>query len=149
MTFPCDTQLCVRFVDGRKWEVMHAIPWYDETRDWTVVVPAGFLTDFASIPRAVWPLLPKTGRTYTRPAVVHDWLYHAGAVDGEPITRGYADQALKHAMQEEGAPWALRHLIHRAVRVGGWQVWRKRRKQAGSDRAKEGEEGVTFRTDNT
>src|SRR5262245_60709692 len=39
-----------------------------------VNVPAGFVTDFASIPRAFWSLLRPDGR-YTHPAIVHDYLY--------------------------------------------------------------------------
>src|SRR5262245_46141191 len=39
-----------------------------------VVVPAGFVTDFASTPRALWSVVPPTGR-YQLAAVVHDFLY--------------------------------------------------------------------------
>lgn len=38
-----------------------------------VEVPAGFVTDGASVPRAFWALLPVWGR-YSRAAVVHDYL---------------------------------------------------------------------------
>lgn len=41
--------------------------------DWRIDVPAGFETDFASIPRALWWLLPPDG-AYTQAAVLHDWL---------------------------------------------------------------------------
>jgi len=37
-------------------------------------VPAGFVTDFASTPRALWSVIPPTGR-YQLAAVVHDFLY--------------------------------------------------------------------------
>ena len=43
-----------------------------------VVVPAGFATDFASVPRAFWRLLPPFGE-YMLAAVVHDYLYAVGA----------------------------------------------------------------------
>ena len=39
-----------------------------------IVVPAGFVTDFASTPRALWSVIPPTGR-YQLAAVVHDFLY--------------------------------------------------------------------------
>ena len=39
-----------------------------------ITVPAGFVTDFASTPRAIWAILPPTGR-YQLAAVVHDFLY--------------------------------------------------------------------------
>lgn len=49
--------------------------------------PAGTLTDFASVPRPVWWLLPKYGK-HTRAAVIHD--------DG--CTRRYMDSASVHAL---------------------------------------------------
>ncbi len=36
-------------------------------------VPAGYRTDFASIPRFFWRILPPAGR-YGKAAVIHDWL---------------------------------------------------------------------------
>jgi hypothetical protein len=36
-------------------------------------VPVGYRTDFASIPRFFWRILPPAGR-YGKAAVVHDWL---------------------------------------------------------------------------
>jgi len=38
-----------------------------------ITVPAGYRTDFASIPRLVWPLLPPVGRG-GKAAIIHDWL---------------------------------------------------------------------------
>lgn len=40
---------------------------------YTVKVNKGFITDFASIPRFLWVLLPPLGR-YAKAAVVHDYL---------------------------------------------------------------------------
>ncbi len=36
-------------------------------------VPAGYRTDFASIPRLFWRVLPPAGK-YGKAAVIHDWL---------------------------------------------------------------------------
>jgi hypothetical protein len=38
-----------------------------------ITVPAGYRTDFASIPRWVWPIFPPVGRC-GKAAVIHDWL---------------------------------------------------------------------------
>jgi len=38
-----------------------------------IIVESGYRSDFASIPRFFWRLLPPIGR-YTAAAVVHDWL---------------------------------------------------------------------------
>lgn len=62
-------------------------------------VPAGFLTDLASIPAALdWlPDLSPDGLS-RRPAALHDWLY------GGDRTRGkdYADSTLRAALKLEG-----------------------------------------------
>jgi hypothetical protein len=38
-------------------------------------IPAGFETDFASIPRPLWIILPPYDAEYGKAAVVHDWLW--------------------------------------------------------------------------
>src|SRR5581483_3844288 len=58
-----------------------------------IEVPHGFVTDGASIPRPLWWLLPTWG-TYSRAAVIHDYLYvllEAKASHKEAPTRKAAD----------------------------------------------------------
>lgn len=38
-----------------------------------LIVPAGFLTDFASVPRLLWPILPLSDAVYDKAAVLHDY----------------------------------------------------------------------------
>ena len=38
-----------------------------------LVVPAGFETDFASVPRLFWPILPLSDAVYDKAAVLHDY----------------------------------------------------------------------------
>ena len=45
--------------------------WLREER---IEVAEGFETDFASVPRLLWVVLPKWGK-YGNAAMVHDWLY--------------------------------------------------------------------------
>jgi Protein of unknown function (DUF1353) len=56
--------------------------------DTSVTVPRGFETDFASIPRFLWQLLPQWG-LYGWAAVVHDYLYSA-----QTMPRWRADRIL-------------------------------------------------------
>ncbi len=51
------------------WSYIGASP---EQPRW-ITVPAGYRTDFASIPALVWPLVPPVGRC-GKAAVIHDWL---------------------------------------------------------------------------
>ena len=59
-----------------------------------VNVPVGFVTDFASIPRIFWSVLPPDGK-YTHPAIVHDYLYWT-----QRGPREDADQILKIMMED-------------------------------------------------
>jgi hypothetical protein len=82
-----------------------------------VVVPAGFVTDFASTPRLMWSLLPPIG-TYLQAAVVHDYLYWT-----QGCTRAQADRILLLAMEDNGVSAATRQIIYRGVRAGGDTPW--------------------------
>ena len=79
-----------------------------------VIVPAGFVTDFASIPRLLRVIV--TGQDNTRkPAVIHDYLYVKKLVE-----RSKADKIFYLALRDSGADWWKSRLIWAAVRVGGW-----------------------------
>lgn len=84
-----------------------------------VEVPAGFETDFASVPRL--PLAYLTaGNTAHRAAVLHDYLYSTQA------ERSFADSVFVAAMEAEGIPWWRRKLMYGAVRIFGGAHYAKR-----------------------
>ncbi|MDY6922644.1 MAG: DUF1353 domain-containing protein, partial [Pseudomonadota bacterium] len=80
----------------------------------TIWVPAGYVTDFASIPRVGRWLIPPFGR-HAIAAVVHDWLYSVG----EPGRRGEADDIFRDALEELGVDLARRNVMHAAVTAFG------------------------------
>jgi len=88
-----------------------------------VTVSSGFETDYASIPRVFWSIYPPDG-DYTEAAVVHDYLYWY-----QPCTRAEADRVFLEAMEALGIPWHRRHILHKAVRMGGWIAWNKNQKE--------------------
>jgi hypothetical protein len=127
MPFHDDDPLQAEFEgDGRHWILTAPLHWDDTEEGWTVSVPTGFSTDLASIPRAFWPIFPRDGR-YAPAAVLHDWLYWAGEVYDEPITRRYADHVLRTAAGELGVSSVTRWLIWTGVRVGGEPRWARYR----------------------
>jgi hypothetical protein len=127
MPFHDDDPLVALFTgDGRHWLLTRELHWDDPEEAWTVIVPVGFSTDLASIPRAFWPVFPPHGR-YAPAAVVHDWLYWAQHVNGELISRRYADHVLRTASGELGVSWATRWAMWSAVRVGGGGRWNRYR----------------------
>lgn len=79
----------------------------------TFTVPAGFRTDFASVPRVFVWLLPSYGQ-YTRPAVLHDYL-----VRGQVTSRVDADGLFRRSMRELHVSFLRRWLMWAAVRVVG------------------------------
>jgi len=92
-----------------------------------LTVPAGFPTDFASIPRGLWNILPPIGR-YDAGAVCHDMLYRDGAFAARGIARSIADRVLREAMDVSGVHRFQRRLIYGGVSIGGWMVWRRYRR---------------------
>jgi len=87
-----------------------------------LTVPAGFPTDFATIPRTLWSVLPPLGK-YDAAAVCHDKLYRVGSFRHRRISRALADQVLNEAMRASGVSHVKRCLIYWGVRLFGWIVW--------------------------
>lgn len=87
-----------------------------------IVVPKGFDTDFASVPR-IGMIYAMLGDLAHKPAVVHDWLYYTGQV-----SRRTADRVMLEAMEEIGVPLYRRWPIYWGVRTGGWVAWNGHRK---------------------
>ncbi len=86
-----------------------------------VNVPAGFVTDFASIPRIFWNRLPHDG-PWAPASVVHDYLYTT-----RTCSRFLADAIFRDGMAALGVSKLQRLVIFYAVRFFGWTHWRNRR----------------------
>lgn len=78
-----------------------------------ITVPAGFVTDLATVPRAFWSLFPPDG-DYAKAAVIHDYLYQS-----RTVSRLYADEIFNEAMAVLGVHPLTRWLIFKTVRTFG------------------------------
>lgn len=87
----------------------------------TFTVPAGYVTDFATVPRIAAWLIPRFG-AYTRAAILHDFLL----TDTE-VSSVDADNLFRRALRELGVPPVRRTLMWVGVRWGA-AFSRKRRK---------------------
>ena len=118
--------------DGKTWVLMREFGYDVGTEGSTdqINVPVGFETDFASIPRLFWIVLPKWGK-YGNAAVVHDWLYW-----NQQRSREAADTVLLEAMGVLGVGAVVRFVIYRAVRLFGGLAWLRNQadRTAGYDR---------------
>lgn len=120
----------LEFIDGTKWKLTSAFDYrlgHAKGAEY-VRVPREFLTDFASIPRGLWNVLPPAG-AYGKAAVIHDWLYQMRVVrpSGRLVDRAEADRVLLEAMEVLGVRRFTRHVIYAGVRVGGWLTWNRYR----------------------
>ncbi len=111
--------LDLEYLDGRSWRLLSAFTFGSVVLARVIELPIGFQTDFASIPKVFWNLLPPTGR-YGKAAVIHDFLYRTPFY----ATRKQADQVLFEGMTELGVGWGTRQIIYWGVRVGGRRSWK-------------------------
>lgn len=102
------------------WQVAVTPMVYQGARE-KIVVPVGFISDGASVPRWLWSFLPRDG-DYFLAAVLHDWLYHSGAV-----SRRDADRLFLRVMLELDVSFGQWFVCWVGVRIGGWAAWRKHR----------------------
>jgi hypothetical protein len=84
-----------------------------------IIVPKGFVTDFASIPQPLWSFGLSPQGQYSRAAVIHDYLYWT-----QGCTRVQSDRLLLIAMKESGVGGFSEALIFQGVRKGGAGAWR-------------------------
>ncbi len=114
-----------------------------------ITVPKGFVTDLASIPRAVWSIYPPDG-PWVKAAAIHDFLYFTqgdgiwfkrrGVARATPYDRREADDIFREAMEDRGIGGVTRTAIWTAVRLGGGKSWgRWRRGGPGHEAAKAGD----------
>jgi len=102
--------------DGTYWVLTNPLIYEDPETKETFIVPRGFVTDLASVPRLFWSAFPPCGR-YTPPAVVHDYLYWEQPAE---CKKDCADNVLLHAMKEAGVPSVTRGTIYQGVvKFGG------------------------------
>ncbi len=110
-------------VDWRRWRLETPLTYAVGSKNSfsTIIVPAGFVTDGASVPQPLWAILPAWGR-YSRAAVLHDFLVAAlrsGAPHPHAPKRRIADRIFLEAMKVCGVHWYVRWPMYAAVRLAG------------------------------
>ena len=96
--------------------------------DFQVTVPAGFVSDGASIPRFLWPVLgPPVGAPHFVPAVVHDFLCSRAVTYGQRVL---ADAVFFLLLKQHGVSDLKRAALFVGVRFYGRFVWRAGRRDA-------------------
>lgn len=119
------------FADGANWMLQSPLIYQiGQNPADVVIVPRGFITDFASVPqplRALRDLMPSTDR-YGIPSLVHDYLYWR-----QDCTRDQADNIMEIALKEAGVSLVERKVVHEGIRQFGQSAWdeNKRSRESG------------------
>jgi hypothetical protein len=108
------SKLWLEQVDGDKWIVAAPLRYRSDLLRGIVVVPTGYETDLASVPRGFWNIIPKSGK-YNPAAALHDGGYtgHLRTDDGQHmrLIKKLSDQLFLEAMLVLGV--TKEQLIHR------------------------------------
>lgn len=106
------------------WRILTPFSYKIDEECW-VTIPAGYLTDGASVPQLFWNMIPPWGK-YGQAAVVHDLLceYLQVVRKGVPetISRARCDEILNEAMGALEVPLSKRVIIYGAVTAYRWTI---------------------------
>ncbi|MFB7879068.1 MULTISPECIES: DUF1353 domain-containing protein [unclassified Nocardia] len=100
----------VEELDAKFWRLTEPLTYQGAVETFTV--PAGFRTDFASVPRPLVWLIPRYG-AYTRAAILHDYLCR-----GAEVSRADADGIFRRCLREFRISVPRRWMMWAAVRLG-------------------------------
>ena len=92
--------------------------WKVKYKDHLFIVPAGFETDLATIPRVLSPFFPRVGDNLPA-AILHDYLYAE-----KMFSRKMADEIFNEMMKKFGVKTWRRVMMYYAVRGFGWMFYR-------------------------
>lgn len=101
-----------------RWQLLADLRYRSAVFPSLITVPAGFVTDFASVPRLPVVYWRYGGRA-RQAAVVHDFLYQTHLTSA----RAVADEVFAEAMRVSEVPWRFRWPMWAGVRVLGASAW--------------------------
>jgi hypothetical protein len=105
--------------DGLNFMLVDPLPYEIIRTKETIEVPAGFVTDFASVPWYARAFINVLGR-HSIPAIVHDYLYWE-----QRCTREQADELLREGMIEYKSSWLDEVAVFYAVKYGANGAWKQ------------------------
>ena len=116
------TDLSVRCINDGCWKLDAPLTYQSDIVG-RIDVPAGFETDFASVPRVPIFFTLFSDRAH-REAVLHDYGYRCDSIP--VMERSTVDDLFLEAMKERGKGFFVRYAMWAGVRLGGWTAWRKK-----------------------
>jgi hypothetical protein len=113
--------LKVEAIDDRHWKLLDTFIYDSDVAGERIIIPAGFVTDFASVPRIPLAYLLFGGRANAA-ATVHDWLYTTGM-----FLKRMCDAVFYEAMRTSGVRLDFAWWMWLGVSWGGRRAWREHR----------------------
>jgi hypothetical protein len=115
------TPLIVKLVGKNLWEVYEPFEYHvgSYPSDEIISVPAGTITNFASVPRIFWSIISPVD-THGKAAVLHDYSYEI-----HYDSRKRCDKIFAEAMEVLGVEKYKIDIIYQMTRTFGWNTWRK------------------------
>ena len=113
---------CTERLGNRLWVLTQ--PFIFSVDDEVFVVPRGFVTDGASVPRVMYPICSPVSGPFGQGALAHDFYY---SIDGPDIGRLRADLILYAMGRLRGAWISEAQLVKSGVNLFGWMSYKKGR----------------------
>lgn len=111
---PLRPEFHVRPAGGDHWTLLEPFKWSVDGTPYEA--PAGFGTDFASVPRFLWPVISPYELGIG--PVCHDWFYRTKTGEKE-----HADRVFLACMVKDGIAWWKREAAYYAVSWFGRAAW--------------------------
>lgn len=126
------TELDGRWIDDDTFMLLADLKYQSVVLGGVLTIPAGFVTDFASVPRVPF-IYEAFGDKAHHESVPHDYLYqkHEVTIEKENaqkcglfVNRPLADQVFKEALKARKKPLSVVFGMYWGVRIGGWNSYR-------------------------
>ncbi len=114
------TGLLLRDLKNGKFEL--AAEYVQRTEKYIIVVPRGFITNYANIPRVLRVFILPYGK-HSGASIIHDWLYSRECQMN--ITREEADDIFLEILEEENVAFITRMTMFQMVRKFGEKYYKK------------------------
>lgn len=112
-----ELDIIVKYLKKDLWEIEQDIIVILKTDNKPYVIPKGFITDFASIPKIFWSILPPFGK-YSLASIIHDHMYRINYNN-----RKFADEEFLLQMKHNGVHYIIRNIMYLTVRCFGSSRW--------------------------
>lgn len=109
--------------NGGTYHLLEDLVYDSERFNATIVVPAGFISDLASVPDIIPPVLVNDSGKITYAAIVHDFLYATEGAANVKLTKAQADRIFLDIMLERGMKKWRAYIAYLGVRLNLYRAY--------------------------